>query len=178
LQCREGLTLDPENAVLVNNLGQVVLLRGRRPDAVRQFRRAASLDPRYAEPHFNIGRAAAEAGDLEVASAELRRAVLLRPDWMEAQLELAMLLSTAVDESILDPPLAVRLAERAARLAGRSDAHILDVLAMAYAASGRFDRAVDAATLALQLTPPGTDTSGLLKRLDAYRHHRRYEISR
>ena len=177
-QCREGLTLDPENAVLVNNLGQVVLLRGRRPDAVRQFRRAASLDPRYAEPHFNIGRAAAEAGDLEEASAELRRAVLLRPDWMEAQLELAVLLSTAVDESILDPPLAVRLAERAARLAGRSDAHILDVLAMAYAASGRFDRAVDAATLALQLTPPGTDTSGLLKRLDAYRHHRRYEISR
>jgi tetratricopeptide (TPR) repeat protein len=177
-QCREGLALDPGNAVLVNNLGQVVILRGRRPDAVRQFRRAVSLDPRYAEPHFNLGRAAAESGNLAEASAELRRAVLLRPDWIDAQLELAVLLSTATDDTILDPPLAVRLAEQASLLAGGNDAHALDVLAMAYAASGRFDRAVETATRAVQLSPPGTDTSGLLKRVDSYRHHRRHEISR
>jgi tetratricopeptide (TPR) repeat protein/mono/diheme cytochrome c family protein len=177
-ECREGLSLDPRNAVLVNNLGQIVLLRGRRAEAVQQFRRAASLDSRYAEPHYNLGRAAVDAGNLIDAAQELRRAVLLKPDWPDPQLELAVLLSAASDERVLDPRAAVQLAERAASLVGRDEVRSLDVLGMAYAAAGRFDRALESATLALKIAPAGTDTSGLRTRAEAYRHHRRYEIGR
>ena len=48
----------------------------------------------------------------------------------------------------------MRLAERAAALTARRDANTLDVLAVAYAAAGDFDRAVRVADEALALNPP------------------------
>jgi Tfp pilus assembly protein PilF len=177
-ECRAGLELEPNNAVLVNNLGRIVMLRGRRTDAIGQFRRALALDPRYAEPHYNLGRAAADAGNAVEAAAELRRAVLLLPDWPLAQIELAALLSSSPDERVLDPEHAVQLAERAAALTGGNDARTLDVLGMAYAAAGQFDRAVESVQRALQLLGTGADASALQDRADRYRHHRRYETPR
>jgi hypothetical protein len=41
-------------------------------------------------------------------------------------------------DTLRDPGEAIRLASRAADLSGRRDAYILDVLAAAYAAAGRF----------------------------------------
>ena len=177
-QCREGLGLDDRNAVLLNNVGQIVLLRGRRAEALQLFRRAAVVDPEYAEPHYNLGRAAAEVGRSVEAVEALRRALSLRADWPEAQLELAMVLSSSRDDQVSDPALAVQLAERALSLPGPRDSHALDVLGMAYAAAGRFDRAIESVTAALQLADAATDTTALRSRLDGYRHHRKYEMLR
>jgi len=172
---REGLVVDPANAVLVNNLGQILMLRGRKSEALQQFRRASTLDPAYAEPHFNLGRAAASAGDEARAADQLRSAVRLRPDWPDALLELSMLLSTSSDPRLVNGDLAVQLAERAAPLASGNPAHLFDVLGMAYAAAGQFERAVDAATQALQHGPAQDAASAIQQRLESYRHHRRFE---
>lgn len=174
---REGLIVDPANAVLVNNLGQILMLRGRKAEARQQFHRASTLDPAYADPHFNLGRAAASAGDEAQAADQLRRAVRLRPEWPDALLELSMLLSTSSDPGVANGDLAVQLAERAASLGSADPAHVFDVLGMAYAAAGQFDRAIDAATEALRQAP-APDADALRQRLDGYRHHRRYEIRR
>ncbi len=70
------------------------------------------------------------------------------------------------------------LAERAATLTSRTNVEALDVLAAAYASSGRFDAAVETATAALRLllemkplknANPLTDD--VRERLDLYKQH-------
>jgi Flp pilus assembly protein TadD len=67
---------------------------------------------------------------------------------------LASLLAAAPDASVRRPVEAVALAERAVGLTLRRDANTLDVLAVAQAAAGDFDRAIAAADEALALAPP------------------------
>ena len=69
---------------------------------------------------------------------------------------------------------ATQLAERLATLTGRRDAYALDVLAAAYAAAGQFDRAVTTLEEALNLTPPGRSTAGMLGRRELYRQRQPY----
>ena len=57
--------------------------------------------------------------------------------------------------SIRNPAEAVRLADRAVALTQRRDANTLDVLAVAHAAAGDFDRAIAIADEALALNPSG-----------------------
>ena len=175
---RIGLGLDPANAMLVNNLGQVLMLSGRLPEALQKFRDAARLDPAYADPHYNLGRAAAESGSTIEAIAALRRAATLRPDWAAALTELAMLLGAAADPRLLDADEAVRLAERAVALTGRRDADALDALGAAYAAQGRFNRAHEAVTWALEVSRNEAQQSALRERADLYRRGRPYRMPR
>ena len=61
---------------------------------------------------------------------------------MTAVTTAAGVFASADDAEARSPGEAVPLAERAAALTGRRDAQVLDVLAVAYAAAGRFDDAV------------------------------------
>ena len=56
--------------------------------------------------------------------------------------------------SVRNPEEAVQLADRAVVLTLRRDANTLDVLAVAHAAAGDFDRAIAIADEALGLAPP------------------------
>jgi len=67
---------------------------------------------------------------------------------------LASVLAAAPDASFRNPSEALQLAERAVELTGRRDANTLDVLAVAHAAAGDFDRAKAVADEALALNPP------------------------
>ena len=93
-------------------------------------------------------------GDFPEALARFRRAVELNPNWTSAIASLASLLAAAPDSSVRQPAEAVALAERASTLTLRRDANTLDVLAVAYAASGDFNRAVAVCDEALALDPP------------------------
>ena len=55
------------------------------------------------------------------------------------------------DANVRQPDEAIRLAERAAELTRYQHPNILDTLATAYAAAGRFDQAIELAQRALQL---------------------------
>ena len=92
--------------------------------------------------------------DFPEAVTRFRRALELNPDWVTALGSLASLYAAAPDASVRNPSEAVRLAERAVTLTVRRDANTLDVLAVAYAAAGDFDRAVAVANEALALNPP------------------------
>ena len=75
----------------------------------------------------------------------------------------------------LNPENAVRLASRAAELSGKRDAHILDVLAAAYAVDGRFADAVRTAEAAEAVAATGSDVDLLAQiraRLSIYRTRR------
>ncbi len=153
VQYQRALALRPEYAVAHNNLGTALLRLGRSQAALASFREAARVDPRLAEAHLNVGLISRALGDFPEAVARFRRAVELNSEGVTAISSLASLLAAAPDAAVRQPEDAVRLADRAVALTLRRDANTLDVLAVAHAAAGDFDRAVAIANEALALNP-------------------------
>ena len=168
---RRALDLNPEYALAHNNLGAVFRLQGRLGDAVRHFRRSLEIRPDDGEALYNLANALMMQGGLDEAAALYRRAVAATPDAPEPAAELAWLLAAHPDPARRDPARAVELAERAAALTGHAQPAVLDVLAAAYAAAGRLDRAVATAERALGLVPAGRDdvAAVIRQRLEGYR---------
>jgi tetratricopeptide (TPR) repeat protein len=155
-QYQRALALRPAYAIAHNNLGTALLQLGRPQPALAAFREAARVDPNLAEAHLNVGLIARAVGDFPEAIARFRRTLELNPDWVTAIASLASLLAAAPDASVRNPAEAVRLADRAATLTLRRDANTLDVLAVANASAGNFDRATALADEALALNPSPT----------------------
>jgi superkiller protein 3 len=147
---RRALELEPKNAEAHNNLGLALMQTGRPQEAVESLRRAADLNPQYAEARYNLGHALIAAGQPADAAAQFRTALQVKPEWTPALASLAWLEATEA-EGIRNADEALRLASRAADLTGRRDAQVLDVLAAAYAAAGRFAEATATAEAAMSL---------------------------
>ena len=173
---QRALQLRPEYAVAHNNLGTALLQLGRPPQALSSFREAARIDPRMGEAHLNVGLLSRAFGDFPEAVTSFRRALQLRPTWVTAIASLASVLAAAPDAAIRDPAEAVSLAEQAAVLTLRRDASTLDVLAVAYAAAGDFDRALTVVDEALGVNPP-PPLAALLRQHQALFRARRPYIS-
>ena len=162
---QRALELRPQYAVAHNNLGSVLLRLGRPANALEAFREAARADPGLSDAHLNAGLVARALGDYSEAQARLRRAVELSPRRVSTLSSLASLLAAAPEQSIRNAADAVRFAEQAAALTERRDANTLDVLAVAHASSGQFDRAVEIADEALALNP----SAGVASMIRAHR---------
>ena len=152
-QYQRALALRPNYAIAHNNLGTALLQLGRSQQALASFRDAARVDPQLGEAHLNVGLVSRALGDFPEAVARFRRVLALNPNWVTAISSLASLLAAAPDASIRHPAEAIRLADRAVVLTLRRDANTLDVLAVAHAAAGDFDRAAAIADEALALNP-------------------------
>jgi tetratricopeptide (TPR) repeat protein len=151
---RRALALRPTYAVAHNNLGSALVQLGRPQEALASFREAARLDPRLSEAQLNAGLVSQAVGEFGEAASRFRLAVESSPEWLTALQSLAMLLATAPDAAVRNPSEAVSLAERAAKISHRRDAGALDVLAVAHASAGDFDRALAVIDEALALNPP------------------------
>jgi tetratricopeptide (TPR) repeat protein len=151
---QRALQLRPAYAIAHNNLGTALLQLGRPQQALASFREAARIDPRLSEAHLNVGLLSRASGDYTEAMAAFRRAIGVQPEGVTAIASLASMLAAAPDPASRKPQEAVVLAERAVALTGRRDANTLDVLAVAYAAAGNFDRALAIIDEALALDPP------------------------
>jgi tetratricopeptide (TPR) repeat protein/mono/diheme cytochrome c family protein len=174
-----ALRLDPEYVPAHTNLGAALRLRGDAAEAIRHFRRALLLRPDDGDALYNLASALDVEGEFGEAITYYRRFLQVQPDAPEAHAELAWLLATHSDLRIGDPSEAVRLAERASRLTDRKDAAVLDVLAAAYAAAGRFDEAMATARAALALLPSQSErATSIQHRLDLYMTGRPYRQPR
>lgn len=169
--------IDARDATTHNNRGLALQAMGRVPEALDAFTIAIRLDAQYAEPHFNLGRALAAEGAVVDGVRELRQAASLRPDWAPALAELARWLA-ASDERVRNPSGAVRLAERASALTHGKDAFVLDVLAIAYASHGRFDRAVETAEAALAVAANRADAAAIGARLELFKRRQPFRLPR
>ncbi len=99
------------------------------------------------------------------------------PDHEMALLDLAFLLTTCVEQELRDAKRAVRLAERACKLADPPDPARLTVLAAAYAGARRFDQAVATAQEALRLAQAAGNqrlTEELTRQLKLYQNQKPY----
>ena len=124
--------------------------------AVRSYNNISFIHERRAEAYFL-------AGDFEEALLSFDRATTLNPNDAALLVNRALLLAAAPDEELRNAPQAIADAQRANALAPGQPAYI-DCLAVAYAANGEFDRAVEEQQRAIDLLPP--DNQGLI---DDYR---------
>jgi tetratricopeptide (TPR) repeat protein len=161
-----ALAIEPDFAEAHNNLGALLAAGGDAAAAEDRYRRALAADPRLARAHRNLGALLAERGEAAEAVRHLRAALELDPDLPGAAGDLAWILATSPDPGLRDGPEAVRWAERAARTAGRESPPLLESLAAALAATGRFEQAARWQARALALRP---DDAGMRSRLESYR---------
>ncbi len=154
-------------AELNREAGIYQLAQGANREATRSFQRALELKPDYAESHDGLAQVHFADGDAKRAALHWTEAVRLEPEWAEPLNNLAWILATRREGNLFDPQRAVRLAERANSLSGYTRAGLLDTLAVAYAATGRYAEAVGVIDRALQLAPrPGMESlpKGLRRR--------------
>ena len=139
--------------------------------AEREYREAIRLDPSFGDAHFGLGLVLLAEGRTPDAIAALRGAVAAAPDWPVATEALAWLLATREAGAPADAADAVALAERARVVTGHDDARLLDTLAAAYAANGRFADAADTARKAASVARGAGDdafAADVEKRLARY----------
>jgi tetratricopeptide (TPR) repeat protein len=148
---RKAIELNPNYAQAYNDLGTELSRQGRVDDAIAAWQQATAVNPGFAPAHFNLGNALDARGKPRPALAAWRGGLAVDPNHVPTLRRAAWLLATARDASLRNAAEAVTLAERAARLTGGQDASILDALAAAYAAAGRFADAVETGNRAQRL---------------------------
>ena len=149
-QYQQVLKLNPKQPEALNGMGLLAAGQGRLPEAVRYFRRALQEDRYNDEVRFNLVEALQRQGLHGEAVQELRNHVA-RTRSPAAGTRLAWLLATSPQEGIRRGDEAVRLAEELRRQARHQDPATLQVLAAAYAETGRFEEAADLARQAIRL---------------------------
>lgn len=130
--------------------------------------------------HYNLGIVLARLGRVPEAIEHYEQALRIKPDFADGCNNLAWLLATHEGSSPADCAWAVQLAESASQSAGGKDPGYLDTLAAAYAASGRFPKAIATAQKAIELVRATRQPERVQKmeaRLELYRRGRAYSQS-
>jgi protein O-mannosyl-transferase len=148
---RAALRLNPEFAEAHSNLANALLRQGKLAEAELECQSALRINPDSIETRFNLAEVLVAQGRTREASVQYQELLRRRPDWLPALGRSAWLLATDKDASVRNGQEAVRLAERLCAIAGNQQAGALDVLAAAYAETGRFNDAVGAARKAGEL---------------------------
>ena len=148
---RHALRIQPNFVRAHVLLGGVLQAEGKLKEATVHFQQAVSLDADHAIGQFSLGSALSGQGQFERALNHLRTASHLKPEWSVPLNDAAWLLATCPQTELQDATEAVRLAERAVQLTAGQNVEMLDTLAVAYAAAGRFDTAIEVARDAIAL---------------------------
>jgi Flp pilus assembly protein TadD len=148
-----ALELSPEYPEAHNNVGEALMRMKRVDEAVPHFERAASLKPSYASPYSNLGVALAQQGNVDAAIQQFRKALEINPSLVDTRNNLAVSLAMTGKWAEAAGEL-----ERAVQLSAGKDAMILDLLARAYAETGRFADAASTGRRALSIAETAGNT--------------------
>lgn len=143
---QKSLALEPSNAEVKMQMGAVLVEQGKVQDGLEHLQKAAEVAPEVADTHNALGWELAKAGRLGDAVEELQNAVTLGPSSAGYYLNLGYVLGLR-GESVQ----AVTALEKAAELTERKEPQALAALADAYAKTGRFRDAIQAANRALEI---------------------------
>lgn len=149
-------------------------------EGIGHLQQALRITPDSFEPRIDLAAAYVRLGRGSEAIPQLEQAVRIRPDSLPALSRLAWLLATLPQSEGGDAARAVSLAQRACEFTGNPVAADLDLLAVAYAAAGRFDDAVATAQKAIDLARSSSEPAlarEIEGRLELYRNGRAYRPS-
>ena len=162
---RRALELKPNNAGALINLGYLRMRRQNWREALTYFQQAADLEPYNVPARQNLASALLRMGKADEAVSALREALRLNPHSGDVRIQLAWILATCEDGAVRDGKEALRLAQEARKQTGERHCRVLNVLAAAYAETGRYDDACQAASQCLELAK----AQGRKKQLEAFR---------
>jgi tetratricopeptide (TPR) repeat protein len=147
----EALRIKPDFTAIHANIGYTLFLQGNLEEAAAHLTEALRLDPNSAQAHYSLGQALVQVRKINEAITHFEEALRLEPDWVGPMNDLAWLLAASKETTIHNPDKAVRLAQRACELTNYKEPVLLDTLAVAYAATGDFGKAIETAEKALEL---------------------------
>jgi tetratricopeptide (TPR) repeat protein len=153
-----ALWLKPDDVAVHNALGSFLLRQGQRTEAAAQFTESLRLRP-DADNYRDVARAQLAQGETREAVTNYYAALQLRPDDPSVLEELSWLLATSHRADERNGAEAARLAERAQTLSGGNEPRGWRALAAAYAETGRFGDAIQAAEKARDLALASGDTN-------------------
>ena len=146
-----------ELAKALTNLANAYSEQGKSQEAIKCYREAIQFNPNSTIAYSNLGWELKNAEKLDDALVCFRKALSLNPKMVPILVGMAQILATCPDPQNRQPDNAVDFALRAAELTGYRETAVLEILAEAYAAAGRFDRAVETAQKALDLAVSSRD---------------------
>jgi len=163
-----------------NGLGYVLMRLGELDKAIVHYRESIAIDPKQPRVYRNLTTALMHKGWFGKAIGALEEALKAIPDDASFQCDLALLLACAPRAELRNGERAVRLAEAVSRKTKPMTAQVLDVLAAAYAETGRFDTAVETAAQAARLARSRSNqklAQSIERRVRLYRDHRPFRMS-
>ena len=151
IHLKEAYQIQPKSANICYDVARAYYKLGNKEKAVEYCRKSLLLKPDYIEPRVNLGKALFELGDIHTAIKEYYRALKYDAENLKALNFLAWIQATSRDEQLRKPKEALKLAQRAAKVADYNNAEVMDTLAVAYASVGQFDQAIEKASEAIEL---------------------------
>lgn len=121
--------------------------------AIADFSRVIELEPKAVQAFNNRGYNRQRLGDFAGALADYDEALRLEPEFALALQNKAWLLATASDESFRNGAAAIAAATKACELNNYEVMGDVKALAAAFAAHGRFDKAIGWQEKAVELAP-------------------------
>ena len=165
----DALSTNPALTQAYLNLGTTYAAMGKFPAAIDVWKQLERIQPNNSSLIFNIGLGWLRLGQDAKASSALRKAFGLEPNNKQIATTLIKLLATSERHSVRDVLQAITLAERLYASRPR-DPVVADLLAIAFAANGNFDRAVRYSEIALEFgKADGKFANEVRSRLERYR---------
>lgn len=149
-------------------------------DGVTNYKRVIAVWPdgvaldTKAKVHTNLGLAFSTLGKFEQALMHHKEALNISPDSEKSLNSVAWILATAPDAKLRSPEDAIDYAQQACMLTDYKDALLLDTLAAAYAAAGKFLDAVTTAEEAVQLATDDESKQEFQERLNLFKAGKPY----
>jgi tetratricopeptide (TPR) repeat protein len=141
----EALRIQPDWAEVHYDLGGIYVRQGKLKLAVEQYAEALRLKPDYLTARVSLAHTLLALGQVWSAMGQYYKILQFEPDNIEALNNLGWFLATTEDTSIPNSAEAVKFAQHACELTKYEQADLLDTLAAAYAAAGKFNEAIETA---------------------------------
>jgi tetratricopeptide (TPR) repeat protein len=142
---RDTLRLEPKKIDAHNNLASALFKKGLTKDAIAEWQAALQIQPGNAELHNNLATVFLKQGRIAEAMAEWRTTLRLEPGKVATEISLAWILATAPEDALRDGRRALNLAQQANVTSADRNLMTWRVLAAAYAETGQFQEAINAA---------------------------------
>ena len=137
--------------------------------AERAVSQAVKVDPNNTRARLALGELYLRQGRKADATKQYRALLDMSPKQPMALNNLSWILASSKDDSLRDPKSAVAFAERLCELTQHSEPVSLDTYAVALAADGQFEKAVETLNNAIELAKKvGKPTDGMEKRLKLF----------
>lgn len=175
---KESLRLEPNQPAAHKELATILFRQGKLDEAIIHYEYSIRLKEEQPFVLNKLGESYFLRGEIKEAFRCWNKVLELEPEWVSAINNLAWIKATHQEPGIRNPDEAVELALRACKLTQYNRPNLLDTLAVAYAAGGRFGEAVTTAQKAVQLIESSKNQEQIEEirdRLELYRQGKPYE---